>query len=65
LSLRFDILRTRCIAGKLSALLQRSAAYHLRLAKELKLIKPEDHVELTGACDGVVTALIQELNADG
>jgi four helix bundle protein len=41
--------------------------YHLLLAKDLKLIKPEDHVELSQRAielKRMLTALLQKLNAD-
>ncbi len=41
--------------------------YHLLLARDLKLIKPEDHEELaqrTTEVKRMLTALIQKLNAD-
>lgn len=42
--------------------------YHLLLAKDLKLLKPEDHRELSQRATEVkrmLTALIRKLNADG
>jgi len=42
--------------------------YHLLLAKDLKLIKPNDHVELSQRAielKRMLTALIQKLTADG
>jgi four helix bundle protein len=41
--------------------------YHLLLAKDLKLIKPKDHVELSERAielKRMLTALLQKLNAD-
>ena len=41
--------------------------YHLLLAKDLKLIKPKDHVELSQRATELkrmLTALLQKLNAD-
>ena len=41
--------------------------YHLLLAKDLKLIKPKDHAELSQRATELkrmLTALLQKLNAD-
>jgi len=41
--------------------------YHLLLAKDLKLIKPKDHAELSPRATELkrmLTALLQKLNAD-
>jgi four helix bundle protein len=41
--------------------------YHLLLAKDLKLIKPKDHTELSQRATELkrmLTALLQKLNAD-
>jgi len=42
--------------------------YHLLLAKDLKLIKPKDHAELSEAAKELkrmLTGLLQKLKADG
>jgi len=59
--------RIRTILGSFAMGSASELEYHLLLTKDLKLIKPKDHAELSPRATELkrmLTALLQKLNAD-